>query len=773
MNARSLLPATMALLIGGALGYLVAPGSGGAEPIVLAGHRTGSQPVHQDPVTPLAGGSGGGRRSEVEAPSQNVPALSPHRVKAAISSIAEPEAQASAAGSGEIVGRVMDAQGLGLEGATIIVRRMRNEMRLEDPNSVGAAAAPETTLEEHLQEAAEDWSESRADRLRCISGKNGVYRAVGLDPMTNYRLSAQLEGHIVHAIDDAYRIRPGSEVDFRARAVATLEVLVVDAAGSPVDEAAVFVQRSHNSSAYAWAPDDNQLRLSPGRTQLRAYQGWSTRHAVGSYNLDSDHASEKQTVMIEPGSNGPVTLELAPRTGIRGTWDGEQEDDHLVKLLELGGGTEFSEEALGKSSVHSDEDNGFFHFMDLAPGRYAVGATDWEGKVIFAYEIVDVTSGLVEVALKMGERKEVPSMTVAVTSPAGRLLPDIHITVERKGENNSSHFGVNLKENDDGTYAVPLKGEIAKIVEPWAPQETYSMRVTHPDYGQKNVPLTQGQMRVDVQFDEPISIRVQVDGYANCAVKGRLRVTAKFLADGNSGREYWTGGQGDPKVDSSGVAVLEGLVPGRYQVTLNLGTEMWNERRVASQEVDARRKNTPCNFAAPVVHDVTVIAPTLSKGTYMYMRPVTDENDGMQGRFRGRGSLNAELDENLRATFRDVVPGAYTLGGNNASDTMEVTVPCGEIVFSPRVMDALEVRISDIEGILYVAGLRPGDRILEVVGIESTANAMRNALGGNRPNIFTVVTLREGENLTFTIPSSEDTEGQSLGGSFHPTHRDD
>jgi len=135
------------------------------------------------------------------------------------------------------------------------------------------------------------------------------------------------------------------------------------------------------------------------------------------------------------------------------------------------------------------------------------------------------------------------------------------------------------------------------------------------------------------------------------------------------------------------------------------------------------------------------------------------------------GPLNLSAEDG-RAVFDDLVAGDYVLTGNGVPKSVDVTIPCGQVYLDFKSPDCLRVAIGDMEGAMYKAGLRAGDLIISLNGVEfgPTQNAWELFRGeGN----LSLVVLRDGVQLRLTmerVPNGTDWF-EKLGGMLTPASR--
>ncbi|QDU84837.1 hypothetical protein Pla163_19530 [Planctomycetes bacterium Pla163] len=794
MSARQPLAlALVAGLIGLLMGFLAAqafapsPGSAAdAGPVRLSDDAapTASSTSAPGPAT-LVADDGSDRRASSSQAKEASFAPSPAAVDRAIAKIESPMI-ADLAREGTITGTVVDRAGRPLAGAVVVATRARSYNYLVDPTKVGRASEEPDDLETYLRERAEDWAKLRTQTSRTRSLASGGFELEGLDPDSTYRVSASADGHTVFALGDNDQVACGETVSFVAEPVCALTIELRGPDGALLEEGAVQLRRGSNTTNYEWSAAEPTLRIKPGPCQLRGYAEVFESGAQIQNGLDAGLASEEVSTnaSADGAADAPIVLTLLPRVGVRGrvVGGGNSRMQNIVRIMPIAAGEEYDEEALGRVETNGWQQNGRFAFYDLAPGRYAVGATTWQGAVL-AHEIVDLVAGVIELELTLEDVAPESMIAVRALDPEGLPVFIDSCSMMTKYENGSSTTGLTLmrRERDVSYYMDPNelqrdgKADERVIV-------SRTLSVADQVFGAATVELGPDQRDVVVQFAVPVSLLVNVARVEESGTLGRLQVSiAKVdeVAQGSNGFYYgysgmgFGGGGSDRKVPLDGEVRFDSIAPGRYTVSLAIG-ERWNSRTVDTREVDVLEGEVTVDMVAPVLYDLRVVAPQVAKGTNLFLR---ERKEGEEERIRRsfRGGMNATVDEQGNAIFEDLVAGDYTLSANGLPGEMNVSVPSTDVLFDARSPDALRVTISDVEGRLYLAGVRSGDIVIAVSGVDAgSADAMRNALYRPEAGVEqTLTVLREGSQMTFTLAAQGTGDSKGPGGSLRPTFSDE
>ena len=775
MNVRdSLLIALPALVLGLGVGYLfssqldspaesqAAEASGPLRPSSAASPATNPVPSTNELASaPVV-------RAPLDVSAEvSTPRVSETELKRAMDTVAAPTL-AALSGTGAIAGQVIDASGTALPGVVIRASR-RSASAPNDPTKVGAGAPNDDSLEEYLRDVAQTWAERRAGRRSTKTDANGRFQLTDLPVSGRYNVSAYLEGFVVAALGSSYSVSPGQTLTFQAQGVHTIPVRLVFEGGGAPTKGAVGVKRGNNETLYAWSADEPALRMTAGRVSVRGYSGL-TGEDLRRGGTDSDHASEEVSMDVLEQANTPLELVLKPRSGIRGRviddfGSGGDTGSLVVRLLRLESIDELDTKELAESDRQARLSGSRFEFLDLSPGTYALGLTN-RNESLFTHQVVTVGAEVLETELVVPEPNPDEHLVVRAFGPTGSPLQDLDFRWQRKSGGGSSSGGIQGRRGEDGAYWLRPKDEFFK---PWD-GATYRLTVEHSELGDRAIDLTENQREVSVTFDEPISIIVVVAGYAGSRYEGQLDVQLSHVEDGaaqQQGFNFGFGARGRNSVFSpEGVARFDSLAPGTWKVSLLVKSDSWRSTTAETTEVQVTAGETEVRMSLPELYDLAVVAPGLSKGTWLWLQKADSEERGF-----GSNNSNANLDDDHRAYFKNLAAGSYVLSGNGL-DSVDVTVPCGELFLDAKEPNCLRVAIGDLEGLLYTSGLRAGDLIIGTDGKEftSTQNSWNLLQGEGQVSL---IVLRGSERLSLSMDRA--TPGPdwfaSLGGMLTPASR--
>ena len=774
MNSRNaLLFALVAAVAGMGAGFFFASVLGTARPTEAAAPMDPLQPgaAPRSAPAPTArlldgGAQEAGRAPRVPSAEELRPRVSESEFRRALEVVDTPSIDA-ARGGGSITGQVFDAAGGPLDGVVVVGTRSSSSTAT-DPATVGAGPPLDQSLEEFLRQQAQSWARSRGQRQRVVTGPDGGFELNGLDEGVSYRMSAYLEDHIFETDGSSYSVFPGQKIIFRAQGVHVIPVQLVYEDGRAATEGIVGVKRGGSESYFKWSTASPHLRLTAGRVGVRGYAGVQTAERWRG-GVDSTHGSEETSVNIAEAAGVPLSLVLKERRGIRGRVIDEPGVGGgwlTVRLLPVAPGADLDEEKLGDSDRTARLDGDRFHFLDLAPASYAIGLSS-RSNVLLAHQIVTVGESVVEVELVVPEPDPNAQLVLHAFGPTGTPLHDLDLRWQHRHRGGSSSGSVPSRRAPDGGW---LLHPDAEFFAPWPDETSYTLTVQHSELGDREIELEEGQREITVTFEEPVSIVAVVAGYAGSQYLDKLQVAVTPVVEGedepNWGRMMggpW--GRDEGKLSADGIARFDGLSPGLWEVSLHLETERWQTKKVQSVEVQVTSGEKTVSLDLPALYELTVIAPGLSKNSWLQLRPAGERGEGS---FFDGGS-SGRIDENGRAVFQGLVAGAYVLTGSGVHEPIDVTIPCGDLFIDAKEPDCLRVAIGDMEGALYQAGLRAGDLIVGTDGKDFAGEPDIWELMQGTGELSLLVD-RDGRRLTLSMPKLPPGEDwfERLGGMLTP-----
>lgn len=784
MNARhALLHWIAAAVVGLVVGVFAAPLLEAPEPIAARGPRLEERASLDTGSAPRAATFD----AAVDGPSARAPStfesgdvvLSPAALSRAIADVSRPVV-ATTEGEGVIRGSVTDRRGAPLAGVVIRASRGEKSWYVKDPTERGLGDFEDEPLEVALERSAKEWAELRTERRSTRTGSDGRFTIDGLDPEAQYQLVARVAGYEVERVGgDGGHVSPGTEVTFVGRVLGFVDIALVDAAGTAIEEGVVTVFRGQQPQHFTWKASAPQLRLEPGGVEMRAFASVKSVTWSNDAALDAELASERTHVRIEAGASTPLTLVVAPRSGVRAEIvapPGVATNQFFTRLAPVPDDATDLDEVLKNGGQRQRFNSNSRFWMDLAPGRYVVGVLDSTNTVL-GRETVEVAGTIVDVAVVCSEPSADDALRVRALDPTGQPIVgfQLNYTLRSGSGSSSSNLSAMRWDGVTGVFRLP---EGSSERESGNGEYSLELRADDPAFGRATVKLERGVRDAVLQFQETGVLEVVVSGLATSGLAGRLTVVVVPVAEDEGARRmrnYYGGfGGGNQRTLSlDGRATFDALTPGRYTVQLQVSRNEWETQNATSQEVDVTVGRTSITLDAPVLHRVVVVAPGLPEGTHVSLsRKQAGANESM--RYFGGGN-SAQTDANGRAVFAEVAGGNYIVSANGAASTIEIVVPCADVLFEARVPDALRISIADIEGLMHAAGLRSGDLLIAVEGNDpKSATQLQQLVYGARDDApLRVTALRNGSAQEYTIGVPESgTRRSKLGGSFRQVLRD-
>jgi len=530
--------------------------------------------------------------------------------------------------------------------------------------------------------AAREHAALLARTYETRSDATGSYRFERL-PEGGYRVGAYAEGYVVEVFDGGRNYaETDARLDFLARPVVRLPLRLTLPEGGPPAKAVVLAmpldERDPSATSYTWSLQDSELRLTPGRYEINAL---GERVALSAGEPPSSLRSETKTVELAAGTApAELVLVLRERLGIRGRVifpkDGLTGLLAWVRLLPLAPGAELDlallADARTTSFVRGDDD---YAFLDLEPGRYAVGVTCGASE-LRAHAVVEVLEGLLDQDFELPPVDRSLYLSVRVFDPQGAPVaePDFRFVHEWEGGNDT--LGTHSLRGPDGQHLLAIPARYLDDYRAGTAGLTFALSVAARGRGAKAVELVPGQSELTVHLAAPARLALDVPGGTAAPMAGRLSVELR-RTDVAAGRRA-----ASADVGMDGACTLEGLAPGDYLLTMRIsdrrGPNTSELILLAAEELRLVSGENRASVSVPALYPVSVQSLAQHAGANAFIAPA----EAGRGLRRWIGADNHELDAEGRARFEYVPAGRYTvriLVGSEELARRDIEVPCGEV----------------------------------------------------------------------------------------------
>lgn len=466
----------------------------------------------------------------------------------------------------------------------------------------------------------------------------------------------------------------------------------------------------------------------------------------------SDFASEETTIDLDQDGDGPHEVELTRRSSLRVTLELADAAESAtprawVKVIPATDATGKSlNRLLASARKMSAGADGTFEQAGLEAGSYVVAASRL-GDEAEVTETITIGEGLTEHRIVLGELDNSSYLVARCIGPDGEPIPRIQF----RGAIDNGAFPrpSYVKAVDRGADGYWLPIESISGDEPWSESSKVTLTATARNLGELTVPLVLGQRNVEFTFQPTCSIDVRVEGSELAGLAVNATTVDDDGGDQPLRRILRLGGR-PTALDATGHALIEGLQPGRFRVSLvRGGTAGRLSPPLATADVTLTSGTHKIVLSAPVLYEVAVHAANIDVGTRLYLVKA-DRAETAAGMLDG---LSTAVDDEHRSLFADVPPGDYVLSALAAGRAqMRVTVPCGEVEFVADVIDAFGV--SDVKpGKLGArAGLRAGDLVVALDGEAVNGNNFHQKLAVAIESAAVELTVeRGGSSVTISL----------------------
>lgn len=712
MRQSSVLIVTLLVGLGAgtAAGYWLGSTSSGAESTpALAATPDGPGPLQRKVSTSV-------ELAAANQPSRPAPAAwDPDGQAAEIAAMAEKQAAAVArrvaaedgperdpSWTGVITGEIVDPSGAPITGATVVTAGIMpwsdGIVAAKPSETIGRAYSGRPSFRKQLEDAAKVIRKSELVQVEAQSDEGGRFELTGLEAGT-HTVQAYAEGYIIGYKEAA----TGGGIRLIGSPVGrfALDLRLPDGT-EPAEAIVIAVSPDGDEQVLAsWAPDATELRLS--RTQLRVrflagkVRAYDWRHHVGEFT------SDVITLVPDPDPSraAEYSVTLKEQTQLRVTVEDKSTVlprlDPWVKLKAQG-------QSASEASPMKRRGSGPYMAPDLQEGAYEVlvGRGAEEPEVV---QVIEVGPGLNLTEITLGEIDPDSFIVATCTGPEGRPVPEVSFQYSSNSAGGQHVGGIGgVVMRPGGEYWLGW----TEVLQGRPRTGTTDVEITAlaGSYGSQTKPVGEDG-RVAFSFVPGCELTVMVSD----APRGKVRVQAlEVLSDApaNDFRRY--SNKNSAVVDSTGSAAIGLLQPGEYTVTVAAQVSDWQYGPpIAQQTVRLTGGPQTLRLACPPLQDLVLLAPDHKPGTDFHLSRVSSTAGQSYG-------WHASLDSDGRAVFSGLTAGPYLLNcwSKEGRGQMEISIPCGEVVFEPMQANGLlVVRVTgDTAGAR--AGLMAGDILVGV-----------------------------------------------------------
>ena len=735
-NSLALLTLVLGLLVGAGMGYLLgsggtveASGGNGGSPQILQPEAISNAPSPLSSTAPDLGEVGAlpelALGKQVGGDQDGLSSAELARAEQAASSALGRVSAASDDGESErtgvITGTVVDEMGTPIAGATVVSDgpRSRNSSKVtaRSTESVGRAFPGVKALEEELDSYAKSRVKRRKNVRTAVADAAGAFSLEGLAE-GSHPLRGYLEGYVLASTN----AETGGVVQLIAKRVGAFELDVRLPDGSQPDEAIVMAldDKKREKAAGKWTKEEPSLRFPTTMVRCRVLAGDPQK--VNWSEVVAEYSSSMMTLNLDTDGPGPHVVELAIETQLRVT---VVDESSTVPRLDPWVSVRSLDSDGSKVTPLKRYGTGPFILSSLDPGSYEVTA----GRGKSAPEVttaVEVSAGLNEEQVTLGDLDLDRFIVARCVGSDGAPMTSVEFrysAVKKKGGSRSG--GVDATSGSPGEYLID-QSEFRGQNEQQEELKSLQLTATSAVMGQITQEIDPSASALNFVFEEPGEVDVQVTGDLTGSFYVAL-VPVKVEDDDDSDAMDWMGrarARGSAKVGKDGVAQVGLVQPGDYDLELTAKDNEWGfDPAIASVQVTVASGDNRLSIAAPVLANLSVHAPDMEVGATFHLQSRKGDDSQV---FHG---TQETLNDQHRALFEGVAPGDYTLHAwGETQGQMEVTVPCGEVLFVADEVTAYEVTGITKGKLAEKAGLLKGDLIVAVNAHQVEGVAFMNRL---------------------------------------------
>ena len=562
----------------------------------------------------------------------------------------------------------------------------------------------------------------RATERTAFTGADGAYELSGMAEEASYAVSGELEGHrITRVRENVYRVAPGAVVDFSARAVAIVEVVLKMPDGSAPQHGRVGYSRLRGgspdgSSSTTWQAPLRRLELEAGF--------WRITGKAGAAN--DDYRTEPLDLEVVLGAPPRrIELQLEGRLIIHGFVTSPAGfGPDLIQVYaqhEPPAGPPEGPAPKSARDAPAWRNRGYsFRFEDVPVGRHRVYICDSTG-AISDWKDVEERDGPVQVELKMAAPTREDYIVVRMLAPDGSIANDARLHLAVQCEGSSASGGTRPLEQTDGTIWLPRKSDNTVPENMRGKDWHYRITASHKQY----VSATANYERHDthevvLQFTEPAFLTLTTAGFSDHP--GRKWLAWSLVKPDASAQSHHPkieeakyGDQGDPK-RLAAEQRFGPLEAGAYEIVLASAME-FGSLEIQREPVQLAPGENTHSASVPRLHTLTVLLPEGAKAPHvMIVR---------KGASVLRGPKLPDFKDG-RSVVELIPEGEWIL--TDGRGEVQVRVPQqGEVVFDPKPYDCLRVN-APVGGAMERLGFRDGDLVVAIDGTQISGMHRADAL---------------------------------------------
>ena len=301
--------------------------------------------------------------------------------------------------------------------------------------------------------------------------------------------------------------------------------------------------------------------------------------------------------------------------------------------------------------------------------------------------------------------------------------------------------------------------------------DSVELRVRSQEYGSRTVTFALGEAdEFVIEFRDPATLVVAVSNYVGSEHEGDVSLQVQKFVENQDPRRGYAHFSGSSRggLDENGEQEFKALEPGPYEIVLSIKQDRHRTFPVSRTRIELTEGENRATVEIPPLYDL-VLVTDLPKGTRFNLRAA----DGSRAYFGN----SPPVDDEGRVSWKNLSAGEYKVQsfGGGGMNEMLVTVPTGgEVEFTPRVLNAFEVRIHNADGKLAQAGFVDGDVIFAIEGNEFESmiqmqTAVMAAMAKKEPSKLTVD--RGGRTIELELQLSTLQDFENSGGNIEPTSR--